>query len=143
MKQTRLTKSLSIIVCVVLMAAMALFANGCTDKPTLPATDAVTSTVVGEGATVFTFQAVMPDSTMKAYEVHTDEDTVGAALLAAGLIAGEDSAYGLYVKTVADVTLDYDTDGKYWAFYADGEYAVSGVDTTTIIPGVTYAFKAE
>ena len=143
MKQTRLTKSLSIIVCVVLMAAMALFASGCTDKPTTPATDAVISTAIGEGATVFAFQAVMPDGTVKAYDVHTDEETVGAALLAVGLIAGEDSAYGLYVKTVDGVTLDYNTDGKYWAFYVDGEYAVSGVDTTTITPGATYAFQAE
>ena len=44
-----------------------------------------------------------------------------------GLIAGEDSDYGLYVKTVNGVTVDYDTDGKYWAFYVDGEYAATDV----------------
>ena len=60
-----------------------------------------------------------------------------------GLIAGEDSDYGLYVKTVNGVTVDYDTDGKYWAFYVDGEYAATGVDSTDITAGATYTFKAE
>ena len=69
--------------------------------------------------------------------------TVGAALLSLGLIAGEDSDYGLYVKTVNGVTVDYDTDGKYWAFYVDGEYAATGVDSTDITAGATYTFKAE
>ena len=69
--------------------------------------------------------------------------TVGAALLSLGLIAGEDSEYGLYVKTVNGVTVDYDQDGKYWAFYVDGEYAATGVDSTDITAGATYTFKAE
>ena len=60
-----------------------------------------------------------------------------------GLISGEESQYGLYVKTVNGITLDYDKDGKYWAFYIGGEYAVTGVDTTEITAGSTYTFKAE
>ena len=60
-----------------------------------------------------------------------------------GLGAGEDSEYGLYVKTVNGVTVDYDQDGKYWAFYVDGEYAATGVDSTDITAGATYTFKAE
>ena len=58
-----------------------------------------------------------------------------------GLIAGDDSEYGLYVKTVNGVTLDYDKDGKYWAFYINGEYASTGVDSTDITAGAEYAFK--
>ena len=46
-------------------------------------------------------------------------------------------------KTVNGVTVDYDTDGKYWAFYVDGEYAATGVDSTDITAGATYTFKAE
>ena len=41
------------------------------------------------------------------------------------------------------VTVDYDQDGKYWAFYVDGEYAATGVDSTDITAGATYTFKAE
>ncbi len=51
--------------------------------------------------------------------------------------------FGLYVKTVNGITVDYDTDGKYWVFYENGKYAVKGVDSTEIIPNVTYSFKVE
>ena len=36
---------------------------------------------------------------------------------------------------------DYDVDQYYWAFYIDGEYGVSGVDTTNIEEGVTYSLE--
>ncbi len=132
MKQTRFVRSLSIIVCVVLMAATALFMIGCNDNNT-PA----------DGETVFPFEVTMPDGTKTSYEIHTDKTTVGEALLALGLIEGEQGDYGLYVKTVDGVALDYDKDGMYWSFYINGEYAMSGVDMTTITDGEVYAFKAE
>ena len=69
--------------------------------------------------------------------------TVGDALVELGMIEGEESEYGLYVKTVNGVTADYDKDGVYWAFYIDGEYASSGVDSTEITEGSTYSFKME
>ncbi len=64
-------------------------------------------------------------------------------MLELNLIAGDDSEYGLYVKTVNGITADYDVDQTYWAFYIDGEYAMTGVDTTDITPGVAYSFKVE
>ena len=144
MKQTPFKRWLSVILCVVLLAAMALMASGCNDNQT-PTDGAAVSVgdVKGEGETAFIFEVTLPDGTAKAYEVRTDKATVGEALLDVGLIAGEDSAYGLYVKTVDGVTLDYDTDGMYWSFYVGGEYAMSGVDTTAVTAGETYAFKAE
>ena len=75
------------------------------------------------------------------FTVKTDKDTVGAALLENGLIAGEEGAYGLYVKVVNGITADYDIDGSYWSFYVNGEYAMSGVDTTTIEEGVMYKLE--
>ena len=68
---------------------------------------------------------------------------MGEALQDCGLIEGEESEYGLYVKTVNGITADYDADGVYWAFYIDGKYAESGVDTTEISEGTSYAFKIE
>ena len=68
---------------------------------------------------------------------------MGEALLELGIVAGDDTEYGLYVKTVNGVTLDYDTDGAYWAFYINGEYAMTGVDATNIEAGAIYALKAE
>ena len=77
------------------------------------------------------------------FEIHTDQKTVGDALLEQNLIEGDESDYGLYVKTVNGITADYDTDGSYWAFYVNGEYAQTGVDSTPVEEGSTYSFKVE
>ena len=98
---------------------------------------------LGEGAVQFTFTVVDGDGNETSFDIHTDAETVGAALLEQNLIAGEDSEYGLYVKTVNGVTADYDTDGTYWAFYVNGEYAMTGVDSTPVENGAVYAFKVE
>ncbi len=148
MQKTRFYQSLSLIVCMVLIAAMALFTTGCTDNnpastPDPSSEPQVEIKVLGEGETVFTFTVTDADGKESAYEIHTNKTVVGDALSQLGLIAGEEGAYGLYVKTVNGITVDYDTDGKYWAFYVNGEYAVRGVDKTDITPGATYSFKAE
>jgi hypothetical protein len=105
-------------------------------------TAAPTETEVGEGQTSFTFKVKFNDGGERKYLVKTDKTKVGEALIDAGLISGEDGPYGLYVKTVAGETLDYDKDKKYWAFYENDGYAMSGVDTTTIKAGVVYSFVA-
>ena len=99
-------------------------------------------TEVGEGQTSFTFKVKFKDGSERTYLVKTDSTNVGTALIDAGLISGEDGAYGLYVKTVAGETLDYNTDGKYWAFYENDAYAMKGVELTTIAGGVVYSFIA-
>ena len=153
MKMTRSKKALSFILCIVLIAAIALFTTACNDNKkndtttttenAVSTTEAPKATVLGEGETKFTFTVTDLEGKETVFEINTDKKTVGEALLDLELIAGEDSQYGLYVKTVNGTTLDYDKDGAYWAFYVDGEYATSGVDTTDIVAGTTYTFKAE
>ncbi len=147
MQMTRSKRSLSLILCIVLIAAMALVTIGCHDNNTInpneTGTTGTAATVLGEGETKFTFTVTDGDGKETAFEIHTDKDTVGDALLELQLIAGEDSQYGLFVKTVNGITVDYDKDGKYWAFYAGGEYASAGVDTTEIVEDTTYSFKVE
>ena len=134
-----------------LTVAMALSATGCNgssnNNPSSTSASNTDSTadvtVLGEGSTSFAFSMTDTDGNETQFEIHTDKSTVGEALLELELIAGDDSEYGLYVKTVGGITLDYDKDGKYWAFYIDGEYATSGVDSTQITDGANYAFKAE
>lgn len=141
-------KSFSYILCVMLFAAMTL-AIGCgksNDATTLDKAD-VTKTIegceLGSGDTQFTFVVVDKEAKETTFTVNTNETTVGAALLSVNLIAGDDSEYGLYVKTVNGITVDWDVDQKYWAFYIDGEYAMTGVDSTEIKAGSTYTFKVE
>ena len=99
--------------------------------------------VLGEGQTQFTFLVVDKDGKETSFEIHTDKTTVGEALLEVELIEGETGEYGLYVKKVNGITADYDVDQTYWAFYVNGEYASTGVDSTNIEEGSTYAFKVE
>ena len=94
---------------------------------------------LGEGSKTFTFK-VDAEGYAVTFTIHTNEETVGAALLTLNLIEGEDSQYGLYVKTVNGILADYDVDGTYWAFYENGEYAMTGVDTTSITVDHIYSF---
>ena len=141
----------SFILCMMLIVAMASITTGCNGNAknkaaSAPSTDVSASadvTKLGEGNTSFPFTVVDNDGNLTQFEIHTDKETVGEALLELELIAGDDSAYGLYVKTVNGITADYDTDKTYWAFYIDGEYATTGVDTTPITAGSSYSLKVE
>lgn len=100
-------------------------------------------TVLGEGAVVFDFVVVDKDGKETKFEIHTDKTTIGEALLEVKLIEGEEGPYGLYVKSVNGITADYDVDQTYWAFYINGEMAMTGVDVTDVEAGATYSFKVE
>ncbi len=137
---------LNILVVFVLIAAMALSTAGCGSSDSgAAATPAVTadSSVIGQGELSFTLEVVGADGETKTFSIKTDAETVGEALVNEGLIAGETSEYGLYVKTVDGETVDYNKDGHYWAFYINGEYASTGVDSTAVEDGAVYAFKVE
>lgn len=145
-----LKRILSLILCIVLIAATALLATGCSDNNAdLQDNDGIVENEntdivsVGDGQTQFNFTVVDKDGNVTAYSVHTDKTTVGEALLELELIAGDESEYGLYVKTVNGITADYSIDGTYWAFYIGDEYAMTGVDSTDIVAGESYSFKVE
>ena len=150
MKMTNLKKTLSLLLLTVLIAAMALVSVGCGDNENTKATESpvVTTasgevTVLGQGEKTFALTVSDFDGKETKFEIHTEKETVGEALMELGLIQGDEGAYGLYVKTVNGITADFDKDGKYWAFYIDGEYAMTGVDVTKIENGKSYAFKVE
>ena len=152
MKNHSTNKLLSLVLAFVLIAAAAL--TGCSGKPaettgvpttqdsqsTAPAGDV---TVLGEGSSVFNLTIVDKEGAEHLYEIHTDEEFVGFALIAHELIEGEEGPYGLYIKSVLGQVLDYETDKMYWAFYVNGEYAMTGVDLTPIVEGSSYMLKAE
>lgn len=140
------------LLCMMLIVAMAFTTVGCgtidrggNNQPSTEVQGTVDTenNVLGEGQTKFSFVVVDKDGNETAFEIHTDKETVGDALLDVELIEGETSEYGLYIKTVNGITADYDVDQTYWAFYVNGEYATAGVDSTTVEDGATYSFKVE
>jgi len=136
------------LVLVALLAAAVLCLTGCSKQDAPPAdtqaqaAEEAAPKDVGEGDKLFYFNVTFSDGETSSYAVHTDAETVGDALVDLDLIAGDESEYGLYVKTVEGETLDYDKDQMYWAFYEGDEYAMNGVDATNITDGATYAFVA-
>jgi hypothetical protein len=98
----------------------------------------VQDTELGEGSKTLVVKVEVEENTV-TFTIHTDAETVGQALLDLGLIAGEESQYGLYIKQVNGMTADYDIDQTYWAFYINGEYAMTGVDTTPIFESEVYS----
>lgn len=132
MKRKMTLKSLSLLLVCVLFAGI-IAISGCGKK----------DNVLGKGNSTFTFEVVDKDGNQTNFTIKTDAATVGDALVAENLIEGEESAYGLYVKKVNGITADYDVDGTYWAFYINGEYAMTGVDSTNVEDGATYMFKVE
>ncbi len=144
-------KLISLLFCMMLIVAMALTTTGCNEKKNNESQVSTENTqnvqtednVLGEGKTEFTFTVVDKDGNETQFEIHTDKETVGEALLELDLIAGDEGEYGLYVKTVNGITADYDVDQTYWAFYVNDEYAQTGVDSTTITAGDSYSFKVE
>jgi len=133
MNHPAIQRILSLAAAVLLLTAMALSVAGC-GKPAEPSA-AATAT--------FHLSVTDPEGKETTLDVSTDKQTVGEALLEQGLISGEPGEYGLFVTTVNGITLDWEKDQKYWAFYVDGEYATTGVDSTPVTHGATYSFKAE
>lgn len=145
----------SFILCAAVIMVVALFTAGCNGSAGSgsPAggeasarTEGGAQTEIkelGEGSREFALTVVDKDGNETLFEIHTDQEMVGEALEELGLIAGEESGYGLFVKTVNGITADYDRDGVYWAFYINGGYAPTGVDVTPVTEGDSYLFKVE
>lgn len=148
MKKASFKAKLSLLLILSLLVAAVMV--GCGENAADVTADAVVTTeapngreLVGEGKYSFNFSAVFADGTAKLYEVSTDAETVGEALLALGLIDGEEGAYGLYVKSVCSVVADYNVDQTYWALYTDGEMSMVGADSVKCADVSLVEFKVE
>ena len=147
MKKHNTKNLLALVLAFVLIAAAAL--TGCSGAPTettappAPTAPDGAVTELGEGSKSFELTIEDKEGVIHSYRIHTDEEMVGFALIEHELIEGEQGQYGMYIKSVLGQTLDYETDGMYWAFYVNGEYALTGVDQTPIQADTAYLLKAE
>ena len=141
-------KLISLFLGMMLIVAMALCTTGCgkdeiTDE-NIPTPGLVSPGVyedlsnIGEGSKKFDLIIMDIDGNETLLTISTDQETVGAALQEHGIISGEAGEFGMYIKTVNGITADYDIDQSYWAFYINGEMAMTGVDMTLISEGNVY-----
>ena len=142
MKNVMKSKVVLSILALVLIVAMALSFSACGNNDGNTTTTTTQASGESKKELSFTFKVVDLDGNEKSFDIKTDAKTVGDALVAEKLISGEQGDYGLMVDTVNGIKYEYNADGAYWAFYVNGEYAMSGVDTTDIVDGTTYSFVA-
>lgn len=91
------------------------------------------------GSKTITLTVVHGDGTSNDITVSTDAENLRDALEAEGIIAGEDSPYGMFVQTVDGETAD-DGQQEWWCLTKGGEMWNYGVDDTEIADGDVYEF---
>ena len=112
-----------------------------TEKPTEAPTEAPTEPgipekqEIGKGAKTFTM--TVTDAEQKNYElvIHTDKATVGEALSEYELADISDG----FLTAILGMEASWEKDKAYWAFYINGDFAMTGVNDTEIADGGNYA----
>lgn len=87
-----------------------------------------------QGAKALQVTVVYADETSDEFAFSTDAEFLREALEEQKLIAGDESEYGLFVKTVNGVTAD-EAQQQWWCFTKGGEEVMTGVDATPIADG--------
>lgn len=128
----------SLVLTLVLVLALCLLLVACgeTPPPEESLWDSATYTAdatVGEGARTVTLRVEAGERSV-TLTVKTDEDTLGEALYALGLINDPS-----FFDTVCGMRADFDATGAYWAFYIGGDYATLGVADAGITGGESFA----
>jgi len=91
------------------------------------------------GAKALTIEVIHSDGSSKAFDIRTDAEYLGDALLEYEEIGvvGEDGPYGLYISQVDGETAS-DADHTYWAISQDGVALMTGADGQVVSDGEHY-----
>lgn len=95
---------------------------------------AVTRPETVTGEKTITLEVIDAEGSSESFTIETEAEYLRQALEEEGLIAGEESEYGLFVQTVNGITAD-DSQSQWWAFSKDGVMLDTGVDSTPIADG--------
>lgn len=77
------------------------------------------------------------DESVSEFTITTESLNLRGALEQEALIQGDETEFGLFVKTVDGETAD-DSQQQWWCFTRDGEMLMTGVDDTEIADGDHY-----
>ena len=125
-KKTKIIPIIAVCVLIALIIGAVLLYNA--NKPQAQAGDKnIVVTVVHK------------DESKKEFKINTSAENLRKACEEQNLIAGDESEYGLYVKTVDGETAD-DANQEWWCVTKGGEMLMTGVDDTMIADGEQYEF---
>ena len=96
-----------------------------------------------KGSNHFTVTVVHSDGTEKVFDCYTDEEFLGAALLAEGIIAGHEDQYGLVIDSADGEEAIWERDSAYWSLYIGDAYATTGISLTPVEDGAHYKLVYE
>lgn len=125
-KKAKITSLIAVCLLIVLIVGAVLIYNA--HKP---------AAQTGDKNIVVT--VVHKDESSKEFKINTSAETLRAACEEQSLIAGDESEYGLYVKTVDGETADESVQ-QWWCITKGGEMLMTGVDDTMIADGEAYEF---
>ncbi|MBQ2960019.1 MAG: DUF4430 domain-containing protein [Oscillospiraceae bacterium] len=122
-----MSKKAKIILCAALVLLLALF---CAARLVL-----IPEPVVGDKHIVFEVTGL--EATAKNFDIYTNAETLGEALMQEKLIDAEEGPYGLWVTAIFGEKAD-DAKNQYWMFYKDGIELATGISDTYIADGEHY-----
>ena len=97
-----------------------------------------------EGEKNVTVIIVYEDGTEKKLEYATTCESLSELLLEKELVTGYSSEeYGFTIESVDGITLDWATDGAYWALYEGEEYAITSAAGIMLTDGGVYKLVYE
>lgn len=132
------TNKMTVLAALVLMLVLGLTACGKKEASNLwDNAKWIEDASLGEGSKTVEVEIEMEEKSI-TLTIASDKDILGEILLDHEVIEGEMGAYGMYIKSVNGVQADYDVDQAYWAVYQDGEYLMTGVDSTEVSDGAHY-----
>lgn len=102
--------------------------------------NSVTRAKAQAGAKQLAIEIALPDGSVTEHVLHTDAETLGAAMNEASLITGHTEALGFFIDSVGGVVAD-PAKGEWWVFTKDGEWVTTGVNDTLIADGEHYEFS--
>ena len=90
-----------------------------------------------EGKKSYTLEVILADGSSTTHELKTDEEYLGQALLDAGIIAGENGDYGLFITAVTGITAN-SANQEWWCLTVNYEEWMYGIDQTPVKDGGHY-----
>ena len=86
------------------------------------------------GAKAVTVEVIHKDGSSKDFDLQTDEEFLGRAMVEGGVVEDNQGAYGLYILTADGETAD-EGNQEWWQITKSGEYLMTGADETPIADG--------
>lgn len=90
-----------------------------------------------EGGKTISVAVIHGDESRKDFSITTQAETLRGALEQEELIEGDESEYGLFIKTVDGETAD-ETLQQWWCITKGGQMLETGADSTMIADGESY-----